>query len=298
MSGTVEIPGRLLAPAFLARLERLSIAARKVQLGTAKGERKSRRKGVSTDFADYREYVQGDDLRHVDWNIYGRLDALHLKMYQDQEDLTVSLLIDASQSMTFGTPSKFAFAQKLAAALGYITLTKYDRLTVEAWGGAGTQRLEPCRGRAVTRKFLAFAEDLQAGGQADLAAGMRTFAARQSKKGVVILISDFLDEAGHEEPLRRLAQCGEAHVVQVLAPEELAPRLTGDLKLVDAETGASAEISVSGALLADYAKRLDEFTDGIRSFCAARGMGYFLVSSATPVESFVMEPLRRGGVLR
>lgn len=289
---------RLLEPAFLARLERLTLSARKVQLGVAKGERKSKRKGVSTDFADYRDYVQGDDLRHVDWNLYGRLESLHLKLFQDQEDLTLTLLVDASQSMAFGTPQKIDFARKLAAALGYVALVKYDRVAVEVIGGPTRQRLEPCRGRVSVRKFLSFAEGIQSGGAAQLDAACRHLAARQAKKGVVILVSDFLDEAGYEEPLRRLAQCGEVYAVQVLAPEELNPQLSGDLKLIDAESGGFAEISVTGALLDGYRKRLDEFTEGIRRFCNARGMGHFLVSSATPVETFVLDTLRRGGVLR
>ena len=127
----------ILDPEFLRKLERLAIAAKRVHLGLAKGERRSKRKGVSVEFADYRDYVQGDDTRFVDWNIYGRLDALFLKLFQEQEDLTVHLLIDASDSMAFGTPPKLEFACKLAAAIGYVALVGYDRVSVEALSGAG-----------------------------------------------------------------------------------------------------------------------------------------------------------------
>lgn len=298
MSSADPTAGCLLEPALMARLDRLALSARKVQLGVAKGERKSKRKGVSTDFADYRDYVQGDDLRHVDWNLYGRLDSLHLKVYQDQEDLTLTLLLDASESMLFGAPTKFEFARKLAVALGYVALARYDRVVVEAFSDGAHQRLEPCRGRAAVRKFFAFMEGLQARGGTQLDAACRALAARQPKKGVTMIISDFFDESGFEGPLRQLTQCGEVYAIQVLAPEELDPRLSGDLKLIDAETGGFAEISVTGALLDAYQQRREEFTGAIRQYCNARGMGHFLVSSATPVDSFVLDTLRRGGVLR
>ena len=288
----------LLEPEFLARLEQLELVSRKIFLGRMKGERRSKRKGQSVEFADYRNYVAGDDLRYLDWNLYGRLDSLHLKVYQDQEDLTLTILIDASESMAFGTPTKFEFARKLAAALGYVALVKYDRVAVEVLGGAAPLRLEPCRGRVAVRKFFAFMEGLKPGGPTNLEAACKNLAARQSKKGVAILISDFFDEAGHEDALRRLAQCGEAYAIQVLAPEELEPNLSGDLKLIDAETSGFAEISVTGALLDGYRKRLDDFVGGIRQFSNARGMGHFLVSSAAPLDAFLLETLRRGGVLR
>lgn len=289
----------LLTPTFLRRLERLVIAAKRVQLGLSKGERKSKRKGNSSEFADYRDYVQGDDLRHVDWNILSRLDALYLKLFLDQEDLTLHLLVDASQSMDFGTPPKLRFAQSLAAAIGYIGLVGYDRVSVGILSGNGGPQIRPCRGKSSAGKLLEFLAAIEPQGAVDLEQGFKDYFLRRRTKGVVVVISDFLDPGGYEEPLRRLSISGsDVYIIHVLAPEELEPELSGDLKLIDCETNKYTEISVSPALLKRYAKRRDAFCEGMRQDCARRGMGYFLVGSDVPLERLTLDILRQGGMFR
>jgi uncharacterized protein (DUF58 family) len=286
----------LLEPEFLRKLERLAIGAKRVRLGHARGERKSKRKGSSVEFADYRDYVQGDDLRHIDWNILGRLDSLYLKLFQEQEDLTVHLLVDASKSMQFGSPSKISFAQKAAAAIAYIGLVGHDRVTAETFGEHPT-RLAPCTGKASTRKLLNYFASIEAGGATDLEAACRAYTIRNRAKGIKVFLSDFLDEAGFEGSLRRLAQTGsDVYVIHVLAPEEIDPKVTGDLKLLDSETGAHTEISVSPSLLRRYKENLTGFTEAIRSYCLARGMAYVLAPSDTPFERLTLEMLRRSGL--
>ena len=291
--------GTILEPAFLRRLERLALVAKRAQLGVAKGERKSKRKGQSTEFADYRDYVQGDDLRHIDWNIYGRLNQLHLKLFQEQEDLTLHVLIDASQSMNFGTPKKLDFACKLAAAIGYIGLVSYDRVSVEAFNGDGMQRLAPVRGKASAMKLFTYLQGLSAGGNTHLEQQTRSYMLRNRAKGIALLISDFFDVTGLGGPIRRLTQSGsDAYAIHVLAPEEIDPSLSGDLKLVDSETQAFAEISVSRALLKKYKQNRDGFCDEVRRFCLARGVGHYVVSSDTSVEELTIDVLRRGGLVK
>lgn len=291
--------GTILDPAFLRRLERLALVAKRTQLGVSKGERKSKRKGQSTEFADYRDYVQGDDLRHIDWNIYGRLNQLYLKLFQEQEDLTLHVLIDASRSMDFGTPKKLEFACKLAAAVGYIGLVSYDRVSVEAFNGEGTQRLAPVRGKASAMKLFTFLQGLGAGGGTQLEQQTRSYMLRNRAKGIALLISDFFDESGYEGPIRRLTQSGsDAYAIHVMAPEEIDPSLSGDLKLVDSETKAFAEISVSRALLKKYKENRDGFCDEVRRFCLARGVGHYVVSSDTSVEELTIDVLRRGGLVK
>ena len=208
----------LLDTEFLRKLERLAIAARRVQLGSVKGERKSKRKGSSIEFADYRDYVQGDDLRHIDWNMFGRLDALYLKLFQDQEDLTVHLLLDASRSMSFGRPPKIEFAAKLAAAIGYIALVGYDRVSAEALGDAAPRRLPPSRGKASAHKLFSFIESIRASGGTHLDPSLKSYVLRNRAKGVAVLISDFFDEAGFEQSLRRLMQTGsDCYVIHVMS---------------------------------------------------------------------------------
>jgi uncharacterized protein (DUF58 family) len=299
MPNEPAVPTRILDPEFLRKLERLAIAAKRVRLGFAKGERRSKRKGSSVEFADYRDYVQGDDLRFVDWNIFGRLDQLYLKLFMEQEDLTVHLLIDASRSMDFGTPPKIDFACKIAAAIGYIALVGYDRVSVEAFSGAETRRMRPRRGKASAAKLFSFIESIGAEGGTHLEQACRSYVIRNRAKGVAVLISDFFDEEGFESCLRRLTQSGsDLYAIHVLAPEEIDPQLSGDLKLLDSETNAFTEVSTSRTLLKRYKQNLDGFCEGIRRFCLARGIGHFVASSDMPVEQLALGVLRKGGMLR
>lgn len=289
----------LLDAEFLRRLERLAIVAKKVHLGATKGERRSKRKGSSTEFADYREYVQGDDLRFVDWNIYGRLEALYLKLFMENEDLTVSLLIDGSRSMSYGTPSKYRFSIRLAAAIGYVALAGYDRVCVEIFNGHEVLRLPPIRGKTSAGKLFSFLENAEPDGETHLGDVCRGHVIRNRAKGLAILISDFFDPEGYEEPFKRLLQTrSDIYGIHVLAPEEIKPDLSGDLKLVDSETGSEVEISVSGALLKRYGKNRDGFCESIRRYCVARGIGYFPASSDMAVDRLTLDVLRRGGMMR
>lgn len=290
---------QLLEPELLAKLERLAILARKAQIGVSKGERRSRRKGVSTEFADYRDYVQGDDLRHVDWNIYGRLEHLYLKLFMEQEDLTVHLQIDASASMSFGQPAKVDYAGRLAAAIGYIALCGYDRVCCEAFAGAGSRRLQPCRGKSSARRLFGFIQSIEAEGATALEKSCKDYVMRNRAKGVSILISDFFDESGHEGALRRLQMSGsDCFAIHLLSPEEVAPPISGDLRLIDAETSRHTEISVSPALLKRYRQNLDSFCDGIKRFCTARGIAYIPATTDIPIERLTLDILRKGGLFR
>jgi uncharacterized protein (DUF58 family) len=289
----------LLNPRFLGRLERLALLAKRVRPGMTKGERRSSRKGASNDFADYRDYVQGDDLRHLDWNLYGRLDEHYLKLFEEREDLTLHLLLDASKSMGFGKPEKLDYAKQLAAALGYVALSGQERVCVEAFSGSDFQRIKPCRGRGSMRRLFSFLESIQAEGGTQLDRAGRGYLARNRAKGVTMVFSDFFDEEGFEDILKRLNQSrSEVYAVHILAPEEMAPRLTGDLKLVDSETGAFAEISMSRSLMKRYNANRDGFIHEVRQFCRRRGVGYFGVTTDTPIEDVVLGWMRRGGVVR
>jgi len=284
---------------FLHRLERLAIVARRVQLGHTKGERKSRRKGQSVEFADYRDYAQGDDLRFVDWNIFGRLDSLYLKLFQEQEDMTVHLLIDASRSMSFGKPSKIEFAIKLAAAIGYIGLVGYDRVSVEAFSETGVYNLRPIRGKASARKLFSFLESVAAEGGTQLEQSCRSYLLRNRSKGVAVLMSDLLDTSGFESALRRLSQARcDLYAVHVLSRDEIDPKVTGDLKLLDSETNEHAEISMSPSLLKRYKKNVSGFCEAVRLFCMARDIGYILAPSDTPFDELTLDILRTGGMVR
>ncbi len=289
----------LLTPAFLAQLERLELVTRKVFRGRMKGERRSKRKGQSVEFADFRNYVPGDDLRFIDWNTYARLDRLFLKMFLEEEDLHFYTLIDASRSMDFGTPTKLNYAKQLAAALGFIGLARADRVRIECLGKAGQRPGPALRGRASVWRMLNYLDQIEAGDSVPLAAGVRDFCLRNKGQGVVVLISDLMDKNGYEEALRYLvARQMDTYVIQVLSHEELHPELVGDLKLVDSEDGDIAEITVSAPLLKRYQETLDAFVNGARDFCGRRNMTHIMAHNQLPAEQLVVNYLRRRGLVR
>ena len=200
----------LLSPNLLAQLERLELVSRKMFRGRMKGERRSPRKGQSVEFADYRGYIPGDDLRFVDWNLYARLDKLFLKMFMEEEDLHFHALIDTSRSMDFGEPTKLRYAKQLAAALGFVGLARADRVRIETLDSARRSSGPVLRGRHSLWRMLEFLEGIETSGQTDLATGVKNFCLRNSGKGILVLISDLLDKQGYEPALRYLRDHGFA----------------------------------------------------------------------------------------
>src|SRR5436305_2219389 len=264
-------PPPLLDPQFLARLEQLELVSRKIFLGRLKGERRSKRKGQSVEFADFRNYVVGDDLRFLDWNLFARLDRLFIRLFMEEEDLHFYVLLDNSLSMDFGMPTKLHYARQVAAALGFIGLVNLDRVVVEAFNDRLTQSMPAARGRRSLWRVLDFLQNIEPAGPSDLHRALRTFSLKCSGKGVVILISDLMDKGGYEEALRYLiARQLDIYVIQVLSQEEIEPEVVGDLKLVDVEDEDVAEITVSGPLLKRYKQNLAAFRSGLHEFCARR----------------------------
>ena len=297
MSNTAN-PDVLLSPEFLAQLERLELVSRKIFRGRLKGERRSTRKGQSVEFADFRNYVPGDDLRFIDWNTYARLDRLFLKMFFEEEDLHFYALVDASPSMSFGTPSKLRYAQQLAAALGFIGLIRGDRVRIETLGQANVSA-PVFRGRASVWRMQDHLTSLQADQKTSLAQGVKNFCIRNAGKGIVVLISDLMDKEGYETALKYLlSRQMDIYVIHVLSAEELDPDIKGDLRLVDCEDDDVAEITVSAPLIKRYQKTLAAFVEGAREFCSRRGMNYLLASNQVPVEQLVAGYLRKRGLVR
>ena len=284
---------------FLATLERLSIVSKKIFAGRMKGERRSKRRGISIEFADYREYVLGDDPRFIDWNVYGRLNKVFLKLFQEEEDLSVSLCVDCSTSMDFGTPwTKLRWAARVAGAIAYIALANSDRVTAAALTDKVEQMLPSARGRRDVFRLFKFFEELAPAGKTDLTAACKEFALRHRQKGLVVLVSDFLDPKGYEEAIRALVgRRIELICIQVLAREELEPPLAGDLRLKDVETETMQDITMSVDLRDSYDRHLRAFTNGLRAFCMARGASPLLGITDEPAEDVIHRSLRTLGVL-
>lgn len=288
----------LLSPEMMAKLERMELVSRKIFRGRMKGERRSKRKGQSVEFADFRNYVAGDDLRFIDWNLFARLDRLYLKIFLEEEDLHVYTLVDDSLSMDFGTPSKFLTAKRIAAALGYIGLCRGDRVTVSTFSKASAPMV--VRGRSSSHRLIGQLQSARCQNPApSMEESVRHFCLRNTGKGIVILITDLMNKTGYETALKMLvAREMDIYLIHVLSPEELEPNLTGDLKLMDAEDSDMREVSISASLLQRYRLTLNAFIDSARSFCNRRSIGYVSVRSDQAIDPLINDYLRARGLVR
>ncbi len=288
----------LLSPDFLRKLDQLSIASKRVFVGRTRGERRSRKRGTSIEFADFRNYAQGDDTRFVDWNIYARLDRLFLKLFFEEEDLGVYILLDQSLSMSFGDPTKLEYGKKVAAALGYIALKNLDRISIGGFSSTLMDVFPLTRGKNQVWRMIDFLQSLQPDGETSLATASRYFSVRSPKRGILICISDFFDPAGYEDAIKLLVQLNyDLYVIQVLAEEEVKPELLGHFKLLDVETEREMEVTVDREVAELYRSNLSTFCGGLRDFCVHRGAAYLNATTQVPFEQVVLRYLRQAGLI-
>ncbi|MBN1660226.1 MAG: DUF58 domain-containing protein [Anaerolineae bacterium] len=324
---STNLPDPLFDEPFLRKLERLAIVSRRAMAGQIQGERRSPKRGQSVEFADFRPYAPGDDIRRIDWNAYARLERFFLKLFVDEEDLTIHLLVDASRSMDWGDPNKLHYALRTAGALGYIALAGLDRATATAlgmddgkngrWEGgtkAGIGYLAPVRGKRQAFTLFQFLSSVLPAGTVHLDAALTRYAARSHHPGPLILLSDLFQPTFqpsnpptfHSPALTTLASRGfEVTILHILAPDEIDPARAGwlgdgpatDLRLLDAETGAAVEVTADYDLLQRYREGLAAWQEAIRRFCGARGIQYVPVDTSLPIEDLLFAWLRQRGVL-
>jgi uncharacterized protein (DUF58 family) len=284
--------------AFQKRLEYLALVSRRVFSGRTRAERRSRKAGAGVEFADYRSYYPGDDYRQIDWNVYGRSDRLMLRLQEQEEDLSVYLLLDCSASMGFGRPSKLVHGKQLTAALAYIALNHLDRVSVSALREGVAERLAPTRGRNRIFTVFEFLRPLTAVGATDLSDGLSAFAAQNKRRGLAILISDLYDPKGFEQGIKRLVHARfETHVIQLTDPQDLAPQLHGELELHDAESGELRQVTVTPRLLARYRAAHQAYLERVRRFCLESQVGLSVVDTQVPATDAVLRLLREGSLV-
>ncbi len=314
----------LLSPQLIAQISRLDYTSKKIFAGKLKGERRSKKRGESVEFADHRPYVEGDDLRHIDWNIFGRLDRLFLKLFLEEEDLALHVVLDCSASGDCGQPNKFLFMQQLTMALGYIGLINLNRVTVSAMGGevmtaareageapaaptaapsASLTAIRDLRGRRRTHDLTRFLCTLRPGGVVPFTDACRRIALTRRGKGVMVVLSDFFIKEGYETGLRLLLGRGyDLFLIQCLSPQEVDPTgpngLAGDLRLRDVEDADVAEVTISAPLLKRYKANLAAYCDQIRDFAARREISLLTVPTDTPLDTLILDYLRKRGLLR
>ena len=286
----------LLEPALLRRLEGLALQVRRAVSGQMGGERRSRRRGQSVEFADFRNYTPGDDYRLIDWNAYARLDRFMLRLFVAEEELPLSLFVDLSGSMDWGKPNKAETARKLAGAIAYVALAALDRVRLTVFADGPTSGGAPYRGRRAAGELFARLQSFPVGGPTNYA--RLVWPIGRQRPGMSVLISDGLGEPGMDAALAALQRAQqEGAVLQLLAPQELTPDWTGDARLKDAETGVEREFTATPLTQGAYLRALGQRTTDIERAAHRRGLRFARLSTADPIDDMVQLTLRRVGLL-
>jgi uncharacterized protein (DUF58 family) len=296
----------LLEEAIRHKLERLMLVANKVRAGAIKGERRSNRRGTSIEFADYRNYAPGDDLRRLDWNVYARLRRPYIKLLEDEEDLAVHILLDVSASMDWPADgelspeyNKLLYGRRLLAGLGYIALNTNDRLIASAISERGWESFGPTRGRAQNIGLLKYAQGLRAGGVTELNPVLRDYALRANRPGLCFIISDLFSPDGYLDGLMALLARGyEVVLLHVLSPDEITPELAGDLRLVDVETSVAQEVSLDPEMRDLYQRRVIAWRESVQDECRRRDVHYLALQTDSAWEKVLLYDLRRLGLVK
>lgn len=284
---------------FLRKLEYLNIVARKILAGSLHADRQSPRRGTSAEFADHRSYTPGDDFRHVDWHLFGRLEELFLKRYREEENLHLTVLLDTSASMDSGDVNKLVYALQLSAALAYIGMANLDSVNVIPFGGRLGGGLWGLKGRGKIFTVFDFLRSAETVPETDLALSLREFVKREPRRGVVAVVSDFFDAERIQPALKVLkVPRHDVTALHVVDASEEDPRVRGDLRLVDSENQSFREINVTDAMLVKYKAAFEGLARGVESFCVRNEMGYVRARTSVPFDELVLRLLRRGGLVQ
>jgi uncharacterized protein (DUF58 family) len=286
--------------AFLKKLEYLYIVSKKVFAGRMRAERRTKKIGAGIEFADHRNYTLGDDFRYIDWNIYGRMERLLLRLFEEEEDLSIYLLVDCSKSMAIGHPmAKLDYALQVAAGLCYVGLANLDRVSILPFSNDLHERLPPERGKGRIFKVFQFLNDVEPGGETGLGPSVTKFVHQTKRRGLVVLISDFYDPSGYEEAINTLRYHRyEPFVVQVFDEKEANPPLHGDLTLIDCETGEPREVTISARLLSDYKKEHERYCKELEEFCTQRAVPFFRTNTTVAFDELILRIFRAGGFVK
>ncbi len=284
---------------FQRKLDYLALVSRKVFAGRMRAERRTKKSGSGIEFADHRDYQPGDDFRYLDWNVYQKFGRLLLRLYEEEEDLAIYFIVDASGSMAFGDGNKLKYAKKVCAALAYVGLANLDRVAIVSTSDKVMDRMQETRGKARIFKVFRFLRALEPAGQTDLGDAMKTFVAQHKRRGLAVLISDLYDPKGFERGINVLRYNKfDPFVVHVTDKREARPKLTGDVLLYDCETGDEREVTVTQRILNRFSEVHGEYMAEIERFCTSRQVPYITADVGVPFDELILRIFRRGGFLR
>jgi uncharacterized protein (DUF58 family) len=264
-----------------------------------RAERRTKKSGSGVEFADHRDYQPGDDLRYLDWNVYQRFDRLLVRLFEEEEDLAIYFILDASGSMAFGDGKKLRYAKRITAALAYVGLANLDRVAIVSTSDKVVSRMPETRGKARIFKVFRYLTAVEPGGVTDLGDAMRTFVAQHKRRGLAVLVSDLYDPAGFERGINVLRYNRfDPFVVHIVDHAEAKPKLHGDVLVYDCETGEEREVTVTAKVLERYAQAYEEYRSGVERFCAGRQVAYIAADVQMPFDELILRVFRRGGFLR
>ncbi len=284
---------------FQRKLDYLALVSKRVFAGRMRAERRTKKSGSGVEFADHRDYQPGDDFRYLDWNVYQRFDRLLLRLYEEEEDLAIYFIVDASSSMGFGEGKKLRYAKRVAAALAYVGLANLDRVSIVSTTDKVLDRMPATRGKARIFKVFRFLKELQPEGQTDLEDALKSFVAQNKRRGLVVLASDLYDPHGFERGINVLRYNKfDPFVVHIVDEAEAKPKLAGDVLLYDCETGDEREVTVTAKVLERFEAAYRGYLDDIDRFCTSKQVPYIRADVNVPFDELILRVFRRGGFLR
>jgi len=284
---------------FQRKLETLAVVSKRVFSGAMRAERRTRKTGSGVEFADHRDYVAGDDFRYLDWHVWQRMGRLLIRLYEEEEDLSIYFIIDASSSMGFGDGEKLRHAKRLVAALAYVGLANLDRVTIVGANDAIEGRMPETRGKSRIFRVFRFLRDVRPSGETDLESAIKTFVAQHKRRGLAVLVSDLYDHKGFEKGINALRFAKfEPFVLHVVDDKERTPELRGDVRVYDCETGEEREVTVTQKVLDRYARAYDDWLGTVGRYCASKQVDYFRADVTIPFDELILRVFRKGGFLR
>jgi uncharacterized protein (DUF58 family) len=284
---------------FQRKLDYLAIVSRRVFSGAMRAERRTKKTGSGVEFADHRDYVAGDDFRYLDWSAYQRFDKLLIRLYEEEEDLSIYFIVDASSSMAFGDGEKLRQAKRLCAALAYVGLANLDRIAIVTATDEISGRTQSTRGKARIFRVFRFLRGVKAEGHTDLGEAMKTFVAQHKRRGLAVLLSDLYDPEGFERGINVLRYNKfDPFVIHIVDPTEAKPDLKGDVRVYDCETGEEREVTVTAKVLERYGQAYEQYLEEVQRFCTTRQVSYFRADVTVPFDELILRVFRRGGFLR
>jgi uncharacterized protein (DUF58 family) len=284
---------------FQRKLDYLAMVSKRVFSGAMRAERRTRKTGSGVEFADHRDYAPGDDIRSLDWSAYSRFQRLLIRLYEEEEDLSIYFILDSSSSMGFGDGEKLRYAKRICAALAYVGLANLDRVTIVSATDELSGRMPETRGKARIFRIFRFLSALKPEGHTDLEDSMKTFVAQHKRRGLAVLISDLSDAKGFEKGINVLRYNKfEPFVLHIVDPKDRTPELRGDVRVYDCESGEEREVTVTNRILERYAKAYDAYIDQVKRFCTKKQVAYYEANVDVPFDELILRVFRRGGFLR